>query len=129
MTPLITLTSVLSLPNFSFNLISASKLTRTHNYSISFFPYYCLIQDLLTKCVTGRGSESRGLYILETEVSKYVACSGVVTPFELHCCLGHPSLSLLMKLYPQFSSLFLLNCESCQYAKLHCVHLSLRVNN
>ena len=59
LTPLITLTSVPSLPNFSFNLISASKLTRTHNYSISFFPYYCLIQDLLRKCVIGRGSESR----------------------------------------------------------------------
>ena len=38
-------------------------------------------------------------------------------------------LSLLKKLYPQFSSLHSLNCESCQYAKLHRVHLSLRVNN
>ena len=60
---------------------------------------------------------------------KSVACSGVVTPFELHCHLGHPSLSLLKKLYPQFSSLSSLNCELCQYAKLHCVHLSPRVNN
>ena len=57
-----------------------------------------------------------------------VACFGVVTPFELHYRLGHPSLSLLKKLYLQFSSLSLLNCESCQYAKLHRVHLSHRVN-
>ena len=69
------------------------------------------------------------LYILETEVSKSVACSGVLTPFELHCRLGHPSLSLLKKLYPQFFSLSSLNCESCQYANLHRVHLSPRVNN
>ena len=60
---------------------------------------------------------------------KFVACYGVVTPSKLHCRLGHLSLPLLKKLYPQFSSLFSLNCESCQYAKLHRVHLSPRVNN
>ena len=32
------------------------------------------------------------LYILEIEVPKSVAYSGIVTPFELHCRLGHPSL-------------------------------------
>ena len=37
LTPLITLTSVLNLPEFSFNLISACKLTCTLNCSISFF--------------------------------------------------------------------------------------------
>ena len=93
-TPLITLTSVTSLPQFSFNLIYVSKLTHTLNCSISFFPDYCLIQDLLTKQIVGRGCESRGLYILEIKVSKSVACSEVVTPFELHYCLGHPSLSV-----------------------------------
>ena len=69
------------------------------------------------------------LYILETEVPKPVACSVVLTPFELHCRLGHPSLSLLKKLYHQFFSLSSLNCESCQYVNLHHVHLSPRVNN
>ena len=67
LTSLITLTFVLCLPDFSFNLISASKLTRTLNCNISFFFLnYCLIQDLSTKQVIGRGSESRVLYILET---------------------------------------------------------------
>ena len=37
LTSLITLISVLCLPNFSFNLISASKLTRMLNYNISIF--------------------------------------------------------------------------------------------
>ena len=67
-TPLIILTSVMSLPQFSFNLISMSKLTRTLNCSISFFPDYCLIQDLLTKRIIGRRRESGDLYILEIEV-------------------------------------------------------------
>ena len=65
-TPPITLTSVPSLPQFSFNLIFINKLTRTLNCGISFFPDYCLIQDFLTKQVIDRGRESRGLYILET---------------------------------------------------------------
>ena len=105
-----------------------SKLTRTLNCSIAFFFYYCLIQDLSTKRIIGRGRESRGLYILETEVPKYVVYSRVVTPFELHYRMGHPSLSVLKKIYPQFSRLSSLNYEECQYAKLHHVHLSPRVN-
>ena len=52
------------------------------------------------KQIIGRKRQSGGLYVLETEVPKSIACSGVVTPFKLHCCLGHPSLSLLKKLYP-----------------------------
>ena len=50
-------------------------------------------------------------------------------PIQIHCHLGYSSLSLLKNLYPQFSSLSSLNCESCQYVKLHHVHLSPRVNN
>ena len=118
----------MSLPQFSFNLISVSKLTRTLNCSISFFHDYCLIQDLLTKWIICKGRKSRGLYILDIEVSKSVGCSRVVTPFKLSCRLGHLSLSLLKTLYPQFSSPSSLNCESCQYVKFHRVHLSPRVN-
>ena len=59
---------------------------------------------------------------------KSIACSRVVTTFELHCCLGHPSLSIWKNLYPLFSNLSSLNCELCQYAKHHHVHLSPRVN-
>ena len=58
-TPLIPLTSVMSLPQFSFNLISVSKLTCTLNCSISFFHDHCLIQDLSTKRIIGRGRESK----------------------------------------------------------------------
>ena len=71
-----------------------SKLTRTLNCSVSFFLSYCLIQDLSTKQIISRGLEFGGLYILEPEVPMHVACSGVVTPFKLHCHLDHPSLSI-----------------------------------
>ena len=49
LTPSIPLTSVLSLPNFSFNLMFVSKLTRALKCYISFFPDFCLFQDLITK--------------------------------------------------------------------------------
>ena len=78
-TPLFTLTSVMSLPQFSFNLISVNKLTRTLTDNISFFPDHCLIQDLSTKRIISRGHEFGSLYILETDVSKSFACSEVVT--------------------------------------------------
>ena len=58
----------------------------------------------MTKQIIGRGRESRVLYILDPVVSKPIACSGVTTPFETHCRLGHPLLPLLKKLCPQFSS-------------------------
>ena len=80
------------------------------------------------KRVISREHESGGLYILDTEVPTPIACFGVVTSFKSHCRLGHPYLSLLKKLYPQFLSLSSLNCESCQRAKIHRVHLSPRVN-
>ena len=47
--PLITLTSVMSLLQLSFSLISVSKLIRTLNCSISFFLDYFLIRDLSMK--------------------------------------------------------------------------------
>ena len=112
-TPSIPLTSVLSLPNFYFNLMSVSKLTRALKCYISFFPNFCLFQDLMTKQIIGRGRKSGGLYILDRTVPRPIACSGVTTPFETHCRLGHLSLPLLKELCPQFSSLLSLDCESC----------------
>ena len=127
-TPSIPLTSVLSLPKFSFNLMSVSKLTQTLKCYISFFPDFCLFQDLMTKQIISRCRESRGLYILDPTVPRPIACSGVTTPFETHCRLGHFSLPLLKKLCPQFSSLLSLDCESCQFAKHNCLSYSPRVN-
>ena len=127
-TPSLPLSSILSLPNFSFNLMSVSKLTRALKCYISFFPDFSLFQDLLTKQIIGRGREFRGLYILDHAIPRPVAYSGVTTPFETHCRLGHPSLPLLKKLCPLFSSLSSLDCESCQFAKHHRLPSSFRVN-
>jgi len=71
----------------------------------------------MTKKIIGKGHESRGLYILDTQIPKSIACYGVTTPLEVHHQLGHPSLPLLKKLCPQFSRVSLLDCELCQFTK------------
>ena len=127
-TPSLSLSSILSLPNFSFNLMSISKLTRALKDYISFFPDFCFFQDLMTKQIINRGCESGDLYILDHAVPRLTSCSGVTTPFETHCRLDHPSLPLLKKLCPQFSSISPLDCESCQFTTHHRLPSSLRVN-
>ena len=119
-TPSLPLSSVLSSPNFSFNSISMRKLARALKCYISFFPDFCLFQDLY--------HESGGPYILNHAVTGPISFSGVTTPFETHCRLGHPSLPLLKKLCPHFSSLSLLDCEFCQFSKHHRLPSSPRVN-
>ena len=99
-TPSLPLSFVLSLPNFSFNLMSVSKLTRALKCYISFFPDFCLFQNLMTKLIIGRRREFGGLYILDHAILSHVACFRITTPFETHCQLGHPSLPLLKKLCP-----------------------------
>ncbi|KAL4032883.1 hypothetical protein IC575_005966 [Cucumis melo] len=119
---------MLHLPNLSFNLISVSQLTHELNCVVLFFPGYCLFQDRVMKKIIGRGYESGGLYLFDHQVSQAVACHVVPSPFEVHCRLGHPSLFVLKKLYPEFRSLSSLNCDSCQFAKFHRLSSSPRVN-
>ena len=126
-TTLINLTSVLSLSQFYFNLISVSKPTRTLNCNISFFPDYCLIQDLSIKRIIDKGYESGDLYILEPKVHRLLLVLELL-PHSNYIVVWVILLSPLKKLYPRFSSISSLNYESYQYAKFHRVHLSPRVN-
>ena len=50
----------------------------------------------MTKQIIGRGHESGGLYILDSVVPRPIAYSGVTTPFETHCRLGHPLLNYVL---------------------------------
>ncbi|KAJ9544458.1 hypothetical protein OSB04_024165 [Centaurea solstitialis] len=129
LTPSVSLSYVLSLPKFSFNLLSVSRITRTLNCSVKFFPDFCVFKDLLTKKIIGRGREADGLYIFEHQPSRSLASSNPSSPLEVHCRLGHPSLQNLKKLCPEFSSLSSLLCESCQFSKHQRIYLSPRVCN
>ncbi|KAH0674521.1 hypothetical protein KY284_025608 [Solanum tuberosum] len=74
------------------------------------------------------GHVSDDLYILDEWESRSIACSSVMSPFEVHCRLGHPSVPLLKNLCPQFQNISSLECESCQFAKHHRHSIGLRVN-
>lgn len=93
----LSLSSVLYLPGFPLNLLSVSQLIKTLNCSVTFSPDFCVFQDLMTKKTIGHGRESGGLYLLEESPS--IACSSV-SPSQIHCRLGHPSLESFKRVVP-----------------------------
>ena len=59
-----TIENVLLIPDFKFNLLSVSKLTKDLNCVVSFFPDFVIFQDLYSGQVRGIGRENAGLYHL-----------------------------------------------------------------
>ena len=114
--PSLLLTSVLYVPNFPFNLISISKLTRDLHYILHFPHNYVTLQDQSTGKTIGIGHESQGLFHLSSPLCS-TACTSTKASLLLHSCLGHPSLSKFWKPVPHFSSLSSLECESCHLGK------------
>ena len=114
------LTSELYVPNFPFNLISISKLTRDLHYVLNFSHNSVTLQDQRTRKTIGIGHESKGLFHLSSPLCS-TACTSTEAPLLLHNRLSHPSLSKFQKLVPHFSSLSSLECESCQLGKHTCV--------
>nr|GEU58021.1 uncharacterized mitochondrial protein AtMg00810-like [Tanacetum cinerariifolium] len=112
LSPSISLSPVLSLPKFSFNLLSVSRITSNLQCSVKFYPEYCVFKDLKTKKIIGRGRKYDGLYVYEQEVSKSLVGLSSSSPFKTHCRLGHPSLQSIKKLCPEYSHLSSLNCDS-----------------
>ena len=60
----IVLKDVLVVPSFKFSLLSFPKLTEDSQCSVSFYPHFCVVQDLATRRVTGLGKKKSGLYHL-----------------------------------------------------------------
>ncbi|KAG0464026.1 hypothetical protein HPP92_020095 [Vanilla planifolia] len=60
----ITLENVLCVPTFRLNLISASKITKSLNCSVTLFPDSCILQDLTTGKMIGSGKQHGGLYYM-----------------------------------------------------------------
>ncbi|XP_019255026.1 PREDICTED: uncharacterized protein LOC109233599 [Nicotiana attenuata] len=56
--------NVLCVPDFKYNLLSVSKLTKELFCSVLFFPSFCVFQDLCTGKVRGIDKEKGGLYLL-----------------------------------------------------------------
>lgn len=107
------LNQVLNIPDFKCNLLSVSKLTRNLNCALTFFPDFCVMQDLPLRNLIGIGRHCDGLYLLEPTIKKGTALSW-------HKRLGHASSLKIQQLDGSFGSFGKNNehCDSCLRAKL-----------
>ena len=114
--PSIPLTYVLYVPDYPFNLISISKLTRDLNCLITFSDNPVTLPDRSTTRMIGIGREFQGLFHLHSPSSS-TACTFMDTPLLIHSLLGHSNISKFRKIVPCFSSLSLIECESYHLGK------------
>ncbi|KAI9154455.1 hypothetical protein LWI28_026548 [Acer negundo] len=107
---------VLCVPTFKVDLMSVRRLTRALNCSITFFPYWCVLQDLATRRMIGLGKQNDGLYYmvaLTTEKTKITspvnrpACNLTLSSTDLWhkrlCHASPPRLSFIAKNFKIFS--------------------------
>ncbi|XP_010260173.1 PREDICTED: uncharacterized protein LOC104599359 [Nelumbo nucifera] len=65
LSPDLILTNTLHIPSFKFNLLSVSKLVIINNIKCTFYPTYCLQQDLQNEKILAVGKMIKNLYILD----------------------------------------------------------------
>jgi transposase InsO family protein len=126
----LTLSDVLYLPEFPFNLLSVHKLTLALNCSVAFYPSHCEFQDLKTKRMIGRGFVKDGLYYFQpSSTSIPSALHSTNSPYQWHCRLGHPSSVNLKHLVPTLPTFSNFNCETCELSKHHRATFKLRIDD
>lgn len=109
---------VLNVPNFKCNLLSVSRLTRDLNCSLTFFPEFCVIQDLHSRNPIGLGKARNGLYFLEPVGRGGVAFSVSLDSKTWHRRLGHISAAVLQRICRlKNSGSHDFFCDSCIRAK------------
>jgi transposase InsO family protein len=126
----LTLSDVLYLPQFPFNLLSVHKLTLALNCSVAFYPSHCEFQDLKTKRMIGGGFVKDGLYYFQpSSTSVPSALHSTNSPYQWHCRLGHPSSVNLKHLVPTLPTFSSFNCETCELSKHHRATFKLRTDD
>lgn len=105
--PNLTITNVLYVPEFHFNLLSVSRLTLTTSYCLMYSGDNCLIEDQFSMILIGYAKLKAGLFILQPTnyfpalpslVNTYAVST--VKGFDLwHFCLGHASVERIQKIH------------------------------
>ena len=90
--------------DFLVNLFSISAIVRQLYYSVTFFSYHCIFQDLQTERRIGLGREhGRDVYMLvQDDILHGLAsiASTVESSLLWHCRFGHPSHRNLQQVLP-----------------------------
>jgi len=93
------LNNVLYVPSFKIDLMSVGKTTDDLHCSVTFFPSWCIFQDLATRTMMGVGKRRDNLYYLvmlaSTPPSTRFACNLIISSDLWHRRLGHPSFNRL----------------------------------
>ena len=117
--------NVLFVPNFSYNLISISKLISRSNCTIIFSTNECLIQDKISTKKIGTTSLQLELYVIKNGArakgdSSTQICNNIVKDNVWHMCLGHPSqkrMEVFNKKFPYVTLPTNSNCDVFHLAK------------
>ncbi|KAM0948805.1 putative GAG-pre-integrase domain-containing protein [Dioscorea sansibarensis] len=76
------------------------------------------LQNLQTMNAIGGRYEKNGLYYLSADAFP-IAFATQFSPVQIHHRLGHPSLSVLKRQFPELESVKSLDCKACQLGKYH----------
>ncbi|XP_071694518.1 uncharacterized protein [Rutidosis leptorrhynchoides] len=122
--PTLKLNNCLYVPALSHKLLSVSHVTKELNCTVLLHPTFCILQDLRTGEIIGRGTERDRLNYIEEVIQNGTVMIAHGTPnrqaWLWHRSLGHPSASYLSILFPSlFSSNKTLQCETCILSKSH----------
>ncbi|CAN6557534.1 unnamed protein product [Malus baccata var. baccata] len=128
LTPSLPLHNCLLVPSLSHHLLSVPQVTEQLDCVVLMYPSFCLLQDIQTKEIIGRGTKREGLYYVDDVVSgranavRASRTNNLQEVWLLHRRLGHASFGYLRRMLP---SLFHeikesdLHCEVCILVKSH----------
>ena len=126
------LQNVLYIPDFKVNLLSVPALLSNSNYSLTFTPDHCLVQDLSISGVIGKANLFEGLYVLQ-QVPTTAPATGSSVSFSFpsvhavsihtwHARFGHLSNKILSHIASnrslQINSRLVSDCTSCTVCPL-----------
>jgi transposase InsO family protein len=128
LSPSLSLSHTLLVPSLSNKLMSIGQVTEELDCCALIYPQFCLLQDILTKEIIGRGTKKGGLYYMDdfsTGRANHMRHSSGAKYKQIvlwHRRLGHPSFNYLKHLLPDLFSDFdvsELKCDTCILAKSH----------
>lgn len=101
LSPALSLSNTLLVPSLSHKLLSVSQVTKALNCVVLIYPFFCFLQDILTKEIIGRGTKRGGLYYMEdfsvgrAHHMHYPRNNKMEQVLLWHRRLGHPSFGYL----------------------------------